>query len=65
MTEIKVKPKGTIKKLEKEVIQVQKFKNNLITTKEKINKLCKSKSSKRYKLCFKKMKLGKKSLKET
>ncbi len=34
MTEIKVKPKGTIKKLEKEVIQVQKFKNNLITTKE-------------------------------
>ena len=37
MTEIKVKPKGTIKKLEKEVVQVQKFKNNLITTKEKIN----------------------------
>lgn len=37
MAEIKVKPKGTIKKLEKEVVQVQKFKNNLITTKEKIN----------------------------
>jgi hypothetical protein len=37
MSEIKVKPKGTIKKLEKEVIQIQKFKNNLITTKEKIN----------------------------
>ena len=37
MAEIKVKPKGTIKKLEKEVVQAQKFKNNLITTKEKIN----------------------------
>ena len=37
MAEIKVKPKGTIKKLKKEVVQVQKFKNNLITTKEKIN----------------------------
>lgn len=37
MSEIKVKPKGTIKKLEKEVVQVQKLKNNLITTKEKIN----------------------------
>lgn len=37
MAEIKVKPKGTIKKLDKEIVQVQKFKNNLITTKEKIN----------------------------
>ena len=37
MAEIKVKPKGTIKKLEKEIVQVQKFKNNLITVKEKIN----------------------------
>ena len=37
MAEIKVKPKGTIKKLKKEVVQVQKFKNNLITTKEKVN----------------------------
>ena len=37
MAEIKVKPKGTIKKLEKEVVQVQKFKNNLITAKEKVN----------------------------
>ena len=37
MSEIKVKPKGTIKKLEKEVVQVQKFKNNLITAKEKVN----------------------------
>ena len=36
MAEIKVKPKGTIKKLEKEVVQVQKFKNNLITAKEKV-----------------------------
>ena len=37
MAEIKVKPKGTIKKLEKEVVKVQKFKNNLITAKEKVN----------------------------
>ena len=37
MAEIKVKPKGTIKKLEKEIVQVQKFKNNLITVKEKVN----------------------------
>ena len=37
MAEIKVKPKGKIKKLEKEIVQVQKFKNNLITVKEKIN----------------------------
>lgn len=37
IAEIKVKPKGTIKKLEKEVVQVQKFKNNLITAKEKVN----------------------------
>lgn len=37
MSEIKVKPKGTIRKLDKEFVQVQKLKNNLITTKEKIN----------------------------
>ena len=37
MSEIKVKPKGTIKKLEKEIVQVQKFKNNLITVKDKLN----------------------------
>ena len=37
MPEIKVKPKGTIKKLDKNVVQVQKFKSNLVTTKEKIN----------------------------
>ena len=37
MPEIKVKPKGTIKKLDKNVVQVQKFKSNLVRTKEKIN----------------------------
>lgn len=37
MSEIKVKPKGTIKKLEREIVQVQKFKNNLITAKDKLN----------------------------
>ena len=37
MSEIKVKPKSTIKKLDKNIVQVQKFKNNLVTTKEKIN----------------------------
>ena len=37
MPEIKIKAKATIKKLDKEIVQVQKFKNNLITTKEKIN----------------------------
>ena len=39
MPEIKVKPKGTIKKLDKEIVQVQKLKNNLLTTKEKVNEL--------------------------
>lgn len=39
MSEIKVKPKGTIKKLDKEIVQVQKFKNNLITTKNKLNEI--------------------------
>ena len=37
MPEIKVKPKGTIKKLDKNIVKVQKFKSNLVTTKEKIN----------------------------
>ncbi len=37
MSDIKVKTKGTIKKLDKEIVQVQKIKNNLINTKEKIN----------------------------
>ena len=36
---IKVKPKGTIKSLEKNIVGVQKLKNNLITTKEKINEI--------------------------
>lgn len=39
MAEIKVKQKGTIKKLDKNIVQVQKFKNNIITTKEKINEV--------------------------
>ena len=37
MPEIKTKNKGTIKKLDKEVVQLQKLKDNLVTTKEKIN----------------------------
>ena len=37
MSEIKVKPKGTIKQLDKNVVQIQKLKNNLITTKERID----------------------------
>ena len=39
MQEIKVKPSGTIKKLDKDVVQLQKLKNNIVTTKEKINEL--------------------------
>ena len=39
MPEIKVKPSGTIKKLDKDVVQLQKLKNNIVTTKEKINEL--------------------------
>ena len=34
---IKEKPQGTIKKIDKSIVGVQKIKNNLITTKEKIN----------------------------
>ena len=37
MPEIKVKPKGTIKQLDKNVVQLQKLKNNLITSKERID----------------------------
>ena len=37
MPEIKEKPKGTIKQLDKNVVQLQKLKNNIVTTKEKIN----------------------------
>lgn len=36
---IKVKPQETIKKIDKNIVGVQKIKNNLITTKEKINEL--------------------------
>lgn len=39
MSDIKVKTKGTIKKLDKKIVQAEKFKNNLIITKEKINEL--------------------------
>ena len=35
MPEIKTKNKGTIKTLDKEVVQLQKLKDNLVTTKEK------------------------------
>lgn len=37
MSDIKVKTKGTIKKLDRKIVQAEKFKNNLITAKEKIN----------------------------
>lgn len=37
MPEIKTKPRGSIKKLDKSVIQLEKLKNNIVTTKEKIN----------------------------
>ena len=39
MSKIKTKPKGTIKELDKKVVQAQKFKNNVITVKEKANEL--------------------------
>ena len=35
--EIKTKPKGSIKKLDKSVVKLEKLKNNIVTTKEKIN----------------------------
>lgn len=37
MPDIKVKEKSIIKQLDKKVVQTQNFKNNLITTKERIN----------------------------
>ncbi len=37
MAEIKTKPKTTIKKFERNVVQLQNLKNNIVTTKEKIN----------------------------
>ncbi len=37
MPEIKIKPKETIKQLDKNVVQLQKLKSNLITTKERID----------------------------
>lgn len=39
MPEIKLKPSGTIKKLDKDVVQLQKLKSNIVTTKEKIDEL--------------------------
>lgn len=36
---IKVKPQATIKNIDKSIIGVQKIKNNLVTTKEKINEI--------------------------
>lgn len=36
---IKVKPQATIKNIDKSIVGVQKIKNNLITTKEKINEI--------------------------
>ena len=39
MSKIKTKPKGTIKELDKKVVQAQKFKNNVVTVKEKANEL--------------------------
>ena len=36
---VKIKPQETIKKIDKNIVGVQKLKNNLITTKEKINEL--------------------------
>lgn len=42
MRKIKVKPKGKIKKLDKKIVQAQKFKKNLVTTKEKINDFTKN-----------------------
>ena len=39
MSDIKTKTKGTIKKLDKEIINIQKLKNNLITTKEKFSEI--------------------------
>ena len=37
MPEIKTKPNGTIKKLDRSAVQLEKLKNNIVTTKEKIN----------------------------
>ena len=39
MPEIKVKPSGTIKKLDKDVVQLQKLKNNIVTQKKKLMNL--------------------------
>ena len=36
---IKVKPQATIKSIDKSIVGVQKIKNNLVTTKEKINEI--------------------------
>ena len=39
MPEIKIKHKTTIKKFERNVVQLQNLKNNIVTTKEKINEI--------------------------
>ena len=38
-TKIKVKSKGVVKSLDRSIVGVQKFKDNIITTKEKINEI--------------------------
>ena len=42
MPEIKEKSKETIKQLDKNIVQLQKLKNNIVTTKEKINEFTKN-----------------------
>ena len=37
MPDIKLKEKSIIKQLDKKVVQTQNFKNNLVTTKERLN----------------------------
>ena len=37
MADIKTKVRGAVKTLDKSVVQAQKFKNNIVTAKEKMN----------------------------
>ena len=45
MPDIKLKEKSIIKQLDKKVVQTQNFKNNLVTTKERLNEFTSKKEN--------------------
>ena len=62
MPDIKLKEKSIIKQLDKKVVQTQNFKNNLVTTKERLNEFTSKEETKEK---IRQGNLGKKESEET